>query len=71
MLTTRPGTLTNDFFVNLLDMGTEWLPAAGSEGVFEGRDRRPGEVRWTATRVDLVFGSHAQPIPFLRRPTMS
>ena len=58
VFTDRPGTLTNDFFVNLLDMGTEWSPAA--DGVYEGRDRSTGDLRWTATAVDLVFGSHAQ-----------
>ncbi|WP_291202945.1 catalase/peroxidase HPI [Hyphomonas sp.] len=58
VLTARPGTLTNDFFVNLLDMGTVWAPA--SEGVYEGRDRKSGQVKWTATRVDLIFGSHSQ-----------
>jgi catalase-peroxidase len=52
--------LSNDFFINLLDMGTEWRPAAGTEGVFEGRDRKTGAVKWTATRVDLIFGSHSQ-----------
>ena len=56
----RPETLTNDFFVNLLDMGTQWQPAAGTEGVYEGRDRKTNEVKWTATRVDLIFGSHSQ-----------
>src|SRR6201993_1806474 len=55
-----PGTLTNDFFVNLLDMGTEWKPASGAEGVYEGRDRKTSAARWTGTRVDLIFGSHAQ-----------
>ncbi len=60
VFTKRPGTLTNDFFVNLLDMGTEWRPAAGSEGVYEGRDRKTNEVKWTGTRVDLIFGSHSQ-----------
>ena len=60
VFTGRPGTLTNDFFVNLLDMATLWQPAAGSDGVYEGRDRKTGEVRWTATRADLIFGSHAQ-----------
>jgi catalase-peroxidase len=55
----RPGTLTNDFFVNLLDMNTQWQPS-GSDGVYEGRDRKSGEVKWTATRVDLIFGSHSQ-----------
>ena len=58
VLTARPGTLTNDFFVNLLDMGTVWAPA--SDGVYEGRDRKSGQVKWTATRVDLIFGSHSQ-----------
>ena len=56
----RPGALTNDFFVNLLDMSTEWKPAEGAEGVYEGRDRKTGEVKWTATRADLIFGSHSQ-----------
>ena len=51
--------MTNDFFVNLLDMGTEWTPT-DTEHVYEGRDRRTGEVRWTATAADLVFGSHSQ-----------
>ncbi len=60
VFTKRPETLTNDFFVNLLDMGTQWQPSAGSEGVFEGRDRKTDEVRWTGTRVDLIFGSHSQ-----------
>src|SRR4051812_46044816 len=60
VFTTRPETLTNDFFVNLLDMSTEWRPAAGSDGVYEGRDRKTNEVKWTGTRVDLIFGSHAQ-----------
>ena len=60
VFTKRPETLTNDFFVNLLDMGTQWQPAAGSEGVFEGRDRKTNEVKWTGTRVDLIFGSHSQ-----------
>ncbi|MGB8770842.1 MAG: peroxidase family protein, partial [Candidatus Korobacteraceae bacterium] len=60
VFTKRPGTLTNDFFVNLLDMNTEWQPSAASEGVFEGRDRKTGEVKWTGTRVDLIFGSHSQ-----------
>jgi catalase-peroxidase len=59
VFTDRPETLTNDFFVNLLDMGTEWQPP-GSDGVYEGRDRTTGELRWTATAVDLVFGSHSQ-----------
>ncbi len=60
VFTKRPGTLTNDFFVNLLDMSTQWSPSAGSEGVYEGRDRKTGEVKWTGTRVDLIFGSHSQ-----------
>src|SRR6202521_4942767 len=60
VFTKRPETLTNDFFVNLLDMGTQWHPATSSPGVYEGRDRKTNEVRWTATRVDLIFGSHAQ-----------
>jgi catalase-peroxidase len=60
VFTKRPETLTNDFFVNLLDMGTEWQLAAGAEGVYEGRDRTTGEVKWTSTRVDLIFGSHSQ-----------
>ena len=60
MLTDRPGTLTNDFFVNLLDMGTTWQPAVEAEETFEGRDRWTGELRWTASRVDLVFGSNSQ-----------
>jgi catalase-peroxidase len=59
LFTSRPGTLTNDFFVNLLDMSTQWQPA-GSDGVYEGRDRKTNAVKWTGTRVDLVFGSHAQ-----------
>ncbi len=60
VFTQRPGTLSNDFFVNLLDMKTEWKPAPGDAGVFEGRDRKSGELIWTGTRVDLVFGSNAQ-----------
>ncbi len=60
VLTARPGTLTNDFFVNLLDMGTQWQPAAGANGVYEGRDRNTQAAKWTATRVDLIFGSHSQ-----------
>jgi catalase-peroxidase len=59
VLTTRPGTLTNDFFVNLLDMSTVWKATAENENVFEGRDRATGELKWTATRVDLVFGSNS------------
>jgi catalase-peroxidase len=60
VFTKRPETLTNDFFVNLLDMGTEWQPSASSEGVYEGRDRKTTELKWTGTRVDLIFGSHSQ-----------
>jgi catalase-peroxidase len=60
VFTKRPETLTNDFFINLLDMGTQWQPLPGSEGVYEGRDRKTNEVRWTGTRVDLIFGSHSQ-----------
>ena len=60
VFTRRPGTLTNDFFVNLLDMSTQWQPSAGSEGVYEGRDRKTNEVKWTGTRADLIFGSHSQ-----------
>ena len=58
--TTKPGTLSNDFFVHLLDMGTQWQPVAGAEGVYEGRDRKTNAVKWTGTRVDLIFGSHSQ-----------
>ena len=60
VFTERTGTLTNDFFVNLLDMATDWQASADSEGVFEGRDRGTGDVRWTGTAVDLVFGSNSQ-----------
>jgi catalase-peroxidase len=60
VFTNRPETLTNDFFVNLLDMSTKWQASAGSGGVFEGRDRKTGELKWTGTRVDLIFGSHSQ-----------
>jgi catalase-peroxidase len=60
VLTKRPGTLSNDFFVNLLDMSTTWQPSKKSEGVFEGRDRSTGVLKWTGTRVDLVFGSNSQ-----------
>ncbi len=60
VFTTRPGQLTNDFFVNLLDMATIWKPVSEAEELFEGRDRKTGELRWTGTRVDLVFGSHSQ-----------
>ncbi|AJG22716.1 Catalase [Cupriavidus basilensis] len=60
VLTDRPETLTNDFFRNLLDMRTEWKPLSASREVFEGYDRKTGELKWTGTRVDLIFGSHAQ-----------
>jgi catalase-peroxidase len=60
VFTKRPETLTNDFFVNLLDMGTQWQPSNGSEGVYQGRDRKTNQVKWTGTRVDLIFGSHSQ-----------
>ena len=60
VFTDRPGTLTNDFFVNLLDMNTRWQKSATAEGVLEGRDRATGQLKWTGTVVDLVFGSNAQ-----------
>jgi catalase-peroxidase len=61
VFTNKPGTLTNDFFVNLLDMGTQWQPSGnGSGDVYEGRDRKTNQVKWTGTRVDLIFGSHSQ-----------
>jgi len=60
VFTPRPETLTNDFFVNLLDMGTEWKAVSDAKDVFEGRDRKTGQLKWTATRVDLVFGSNSQ-----------
>ena len=60
IFTQRPGVLTNDFFVNLLDMSTNWAPSRADESVLEGRDRRTGELKWTATRVDLVFGSSSE-----------
>jgi catalase-peroxidase len=59
VFTSKPGTLTNDFFVNLVDMGTEWSPST-TEGLYEGRDRKSGKVQWTGTRVDLVIGSHSE-----------
>ena len=59
VFTERPETLSNDFFVNLLDMGTEWQPV-GAESTYEGRDRKTGKLKWTATRVDLIFGAHSQ-----------
>jgi catalase-peroxidase len=58
VFTSKPGTLTNDFFVNLLDMGTVW--SKSGDDVYEGRDRKTGAAKWTATRVDLIFGSHSQ-----------
>jgi catalase-peroxidase len=60
VFTDRPETLTNDFFVNLLDMRTEWKPTSKDADVFEGRDRATGKVKWTGTRVDLIFGSNSQ-----------
>ncbi|GAO37020.1 catalase/hydroperoxidase HPI(I) [Sulfuricella sp. T08] len=60
VFTKQPGALTNDFFVNLLDMGTTWKPVSDAEDVFEGHDRKTGEVKWTGTRVDLIFGSNSQ-----------
>jgi catalase-peroxidase len=60
VFTKTPETLTNDFFVNLLDMGTEWTALSKDADVFEGRDRKTGEARWTGTRVDLIFGSNSQ-----------
>jgi catalase-peroxidase len=60
VFTKRPEALTNDFFVNLLDMGTEWKPVSDAKDVFEGRDRKTGALKWTGTRVDLVFGSSSQ-----------
>ncbi len=60
VFTDRPGSLTNDFFVNLLDVGTAWRPSASAKGVYEGSDRATGKARWTATAADLVFGAHSQ-----------
>jgi catalase-peroxidase len=60
VFTNRPGYLSNDYFVNLLDLGTTWKGLAGSEDIFEGRDRKTGEVKWTGTRVDLIFGSNSE-----------
>ena len=60
IFTSRPETLTNDFFVNLLDMSTEWKATTSDEEVFDGRDRATGKTKWTATRVDLIFGSNSQ-----------
>ena len=60
VLTDQPGALTNDFFVNLLDMSTEWQPLYDDDGLFEGRDRATGKPKWTGTRVDLIFGHNSQ-----------
>src|SRR5712692_9570721 len=60
LFTDRPETLTNDFFVNLLDISTSWRPSAAAENVYEGRDRATGERKWSATAADLVFGAHSQ-----------
>jgi catalase-peroxidase len=60
VFTDRPGTLSNDFFVNLLDMSTKWTKSSASAGVYEGRNRATGELRWTATPVDLIFGSNSE-----------
>jgi len=60
VFTKRPETLTNDFFVNLLDMSTTWKPTSGDADVFEGRDHATGDLRWTGARVDLIFGSNSQ-----------
>ena len=60
LFTDRPGALSNDFFINLLDMSTAWSKSSGAEGVYEGRDRATGKIRWTATPVDLIFGSHSE-----------
>jgi catalase-peroxidase len=60
VFTSQPETLTNDFFVNLLDMGTVWQPSGAAEGVFDGRDRKTDAPKWSGTRIDLVFGSNAQ-----------
>ncbi len=60
VLTSRPGILSNDFFVNLLDMSTKWSKSSKSEGIYDGLDRKTGQVKWTATPVDLVFGSNSE-----------
>jgi catalase-peroxidase len=60
VFTKRPEVLTNDFFVNLLDLGTTWSATSDSQHVFEGRDRKTGKVKWTGTRVDLIFGSNSE-----------
>jgi catalase-peroxidase len=66
VLTTKKGQLTNDYFVNLLDMSTKWEPTDDTETLFEGKDRKSGEVKWTASRMDLVFGSNSQLRAWLR-----
>jgi catalase-peroxidase len=60
VFTSRPGTLSNDFFVNLLDMSTVWKKSATTQGLYEGYDRKTGQIKWTATPVDLVFGSNSE-----------
>jgi catalase-peroxidase len=60
VFTDKPGTLSNDFFVNLFDMSTKWEKSATTAGIYEGRDRKSGELRWTATPVDLIFGSNSE-----------
>jgi catalase-peroxidase len=60
LFTKRPETLTNDFFRNLLDMNTKWTPTSKDKDIFEGRDRKTGKLKWTGTRVDLIFGSNSQ-----------
>ena len=60
VFTKNPETLSNDFFINLLDMSTQWVKSDTSDGIFEGHDRETGDVRWTATSVDLAFGSNSQ-----------
>ena len=60
VFTKRPGVLTNDFFINLLDMSTAWMPASETKETFEGRDRKTGALKWTGTRADLIFGSNSE-----------
>ena len=60
VLTNKPGTLSNDFFINLLDMSTKWQKSAKTDGIYEGLDRKTGDLKWTATPVDLIFGSHSE-----------
>jgi len=60
VLTDRPGTLSNDFFVNLVDLSTEWNQSTSNRGIYEGRDRASGELKWTATPADLIFGSNSE-----------